>query len=190
MNEVDYMLQALDDKEIMRNVGDRAEGAKMAFTYPRNHVENYDEFRQVVGEFYRLYFSRARGQDLSARDAEDEAIDLLDRAYGRFGKDSQDAYMNCLHRQDGGLNGVIDEMVKALRTRDIESYIKRVFTTFVDPKAYQDKVEIMRQFFARVQDLPDEIDRNNPDRYANRYDELVRAYAESKRAYLPQFRKL
>ena len=59
-------------------------------------------------------------------------------------------------------------------------YISQLFDRIVEPTEWEGKVEIIRAFFANYgRSLGNDIDTNNPERYAHRFDDIIIAFSNA-----------
>ncbi|MFH1109421.1 MAG: hypothetical protein V1790_09530 [Planctomycetota bacterium] len=92
---------------------------------------------------------------------------------------------------NGGLRAVIDMLNDALKAESVEHYIRDVFDRCVAPNSWPDKVALMRDFLARHgANLSPAIQPDEAERYAQNYEELVRAFTEAVRRTSAIFRRL
>jgi len=75
---------------------------------------------------------------------------------------------------------ILDRIAEHLKAESIEQYIQDVFEKFMSTISFEAKVEIIREFIVRNgQDFPPSILKDQPERYADNYHELIKTYVES-----------
>ena len=100
------------------------------------------------------------------------------------------AYNDAHDGTNGGLRIVLDRIAEKLKAESVERYVRDAFDRYVDPSSWEQKVDIMRQFVARFGHmLSSSIRAHQPERYAQNYEELIRAYVESLRNTSSVFRR-
>ena len=92
---------------------------------------------------------------------------------------------------NGGLRVILDIIADGLKAESVERYVRDVFDRHVAPNSWEDKVTIIREFLARCgPDLSSSIRRDEPERYAQNYRELIDAYVQGLRQTSSLFRRL
>jgi len=193
MASIDSLLAALDERVIARQVGIPHDEARMRYPLDRNTVSTFDEFSQMVANYYSYHFSAANGGgSLPWSEAAGRAKELLDREYRQHhNSDIVAAFNDAQDGTNGGLRAVLDTVADALKAESVERYIRDVFDRHVAPNDWDTKVEILRQFIAQCgASLAASIRADQPERYAHDYQELIRLYVNSLRATSSMFRRL
>ena len=92
---------------------------------------------------------------------------------------------------NGGMRVVLDKLAEALKAESVERYIREMFDRHVAPNAWEQKVEIVRQFIRYCgTNLGSAIRAEQPECYAQNYRELIRSYVDSLRRTSSMFRRL
>jgi len=191
MGSIESLLGAMDELTIARKVGIAHDEARMRYRLDRNTVESFDEFSDIIANYYNHHVSQCvvRGGTLSRMEAAGRAKEILKQEYARRGGDLMTAYNDVHDGTNGGLRGVLDRIAEQLKAESVERYVRYVFDTHVAPNSWEQKVDIMRQFIARFGHLISAIRSGQPERYAANYEELIRAYVESLRETSSVFRR-
>jgi len=85
---------------------------------------------------------------------------------------------------------ILDIIADNLKTESTERYVRAVFHRYVDPSSWDQKVEIVRQFIARnLHILGSSVDAAHPERYAQNYDELIKAFMDGLKKFFQSSRK-
>ena len=193
MAAIDTLLAALDDREIAQQIGLPHDEARMRYPLHSNTVADFDEFSDVIADYYNYHFGEcvSRGGSLSRAEAAGRAKEILDKEYRRREGDIVSAYNNGHDGTNGGMRVVLDTITEGLKAECVERYIREVFDRHVAPNVWEDKVEIIRQFIVRRGDiLASSIRENQPERYAQNYEELIRSYVKALQGTSSIFRRL
>jgi hypothetical protein len=194
MAAIDSLLAALDEREIARRVTMEHDEARMRYRLSSNTVRDFREFSSVVADYYNYHQMTciSRGGRLSNTDAYGEVKDLLERECRR--RDNGDivsAFNDAHDGTNGGLRVILDIIADTLKARAVERYTAAMFDRHVAPNAWDDKVEIIRQFIAFCGPmLAGSIVASQPERYAHDWSELLRSFVEGLRRTSSIFRRL
>jgi len=192
MGSIENLLEAMDELTIARNVGIAHDEARMKYHLDRNTVESFDEFTEVIANYYNHHVSQCvvKGGTLSRIEAAGRAKEILKQEFSRQGEDLMTAFNDAHDGTNGGLRIVLDRIAEQLKADSVERYTRDVFDRYVAPNSWKQKVDIMRQFLARFGHLlSSSIRADQPERYAANYEELIRAYVESLRKTSSVFRR-
>ncbi|MCK4658165.1 MAG: hypothetical protein KAV82_01460 [Phycisphaerae bacterium] len=193
MISVQSVLGALEEREIARRVGIPHDETRMRFPLERNTVRDFDDFSNVIGDYYNHHFTTcvSNGGLLSRSEAAGRAKEALERHYRRRNGNIVSAFNDTHDGTNGGLRVILDVIADLLKTEGVERYIRDVFDRHVAPNSFDDKVELIRQFIERCgPDLSTSIQTDRPERYAHDADQLIRAYVDSLRQTSALFRRL
>ena len=192
MGSLESLLEAMDELAIARNVGIPHDEARMNYSLSKNTVGNFDEFVDVIADYYNYHFSKCvvHGGTLSRTEAAGRAKEILEQEYRRQGGNTMTAYNDAHDGTNGGLRIVFDRTAEKLKAESVERYVRDAFDRYVDPSSWEQKVDIMRQFIARFGHmLSSSIHAHQPERYAQNYEELIKQYVESLRNTSSVFRR-
>lgn len=180
MPRINSLLRELDEGTIAREVGLPHDEARMRYTLYSNTVRDYEEFDRIIGDYYAYHFSAcvARGGRLSRAEALGCAKELIEQSLRhRNGGTLQTAFHMAKTGVDGGLRAILDMISEELKAKSAERYLREVIERHANPDAWETRVEIVRELIARCGPyLDSSIRRDQPERYANNYSDLVRAY--------------
>jgi len=195
MATIDNLLAALDEREVARRVTMEHDEARMRYPLSSNRVRDFDEFRRLITDYYNYHHTTclSRGGRLSNVDAYGEVKDLLEREYRRRSSgDIVSAFNDAHDGTNGGMRVILDSIADNLKARAVERYTAAMFDMHVAPNAWDDKVEIIRQFIACCGPvLAGSIVAHQPERYAaHDFTELIKAYVEGLRRTSSIFRRL
>ena len=104
------LLDELDELVIARRVEQKHHEAREAYKLTRNTVRDMDEFRWIIGDYYRHHFKHcvAPSADLPRIEATGMAENILEDYYRRQGQTIMAAFRNAQDGVEGGLRGVLD----------------------------------------------------------------------------------
>jgi len=193
MASIDSLLDELDERMIAERIGIPHDEARMRFPLKSNTVRDFDEFGDVVGRYYEHHFAAcvSSGGRLSHAEARGRAKEILEREYRRRNGDIVSAYNDAHAGTNGGLRILLDLIADALKAETVERYIRDAFHRHVAPNAWEQKVDIMRQFLSRFgPQLGPTIDVSRPERYAREHEELIRAFVRALQQTSLVFRRL
>ena len=192
MNHIHYILTALSDRAIARNVTIPHDEARMAFPLHSNTVQTFAEFSELIGAYYNHHFTAciSGGARLSPSDAKGGAKEAIERTQRR-GRDIVSVFNDACDGTNGGMRAVLDMIADHLKEEGVRRYIRDVFETSVSPAEWAEKVEIIRQFIDQCGvNLSASVVRHQPERYAHDYQPLIQAYVEGLREAGERFRRL
>jgi len=192
MGSLDYLLEMLDEQGIARNVSIPHDEARMRYSLRKNTISEFEEFTGVITDYYNHHVSQCvmHGGYLSRTEAAGRAKQILEQEYRRQGGTIVTAFNDAQDGTNGGLRVVLDRIAEALKTESVERYIRDAFDRYVTPNSWEQKVDIMRQFIARFGHLLSySIRANQPERYAQNYEELIRSYVDSLKKTSSIFRR-
>jgi len=193
MTTLTSLLEALDERNLARAIAIPHDESRLAYGLRSNTVADFDEFTRVIADYVQHHFSRcvSRGGSLSRADAAGRAKEILESAYRRRNGDLVTAYNDAHDGTNGGLRGVLDAIAEAMKEEAVERYIRDVFDRCVAPNSWDDKVAIIQDFIARYHtSLASSVRRDQPERYAQNYRELIRAYVDALHRTSSLFRRL
>lgn len=193
MNSLNNLIAAIDEQAITRKIGIPHDEARMQYSLKRNTVDSFQEFTDIIANYYNYHFSQCvvHGGSLSRTEAGGRAKEILEQEYRRTGGDLNTAYNDAHDGTNGGLRVILDKIAEYLKIESVERYIREAFDRYVEPTSWDQKVEIMQQFIAKYGDqFSSSIRANQPERYAQNYQDLIRAYVESLKRISPIFRRM
>jgi hypothetical protein len=163
--------------------------------YPlkRNTVDDFEEFSRIIGNYYNYHFTNcvSCGGSLPASEAIGRAKELLEQQYRRHGGDIVTAFNDSRDGTNGGLRVVLDMIAEGLKAESVERHIRDAFDRWVLPNSWELKVEIIRQFIRTYGGfLSSSIRTDQPERFAQQYQELIRSYSAALQKTSSIFRRL
>ena len=87
MGSIDSLCAALDEVAIARKVGIAHDEARAGYNPRRNTVTNFNEFNQIIGEYYAYHINQCvvYGGRIADFEAAGRASEIVEREYKRQG---------------------------------------------------------------------------------------------------------
>jgi hypothetical protein len=193
MVSIEALLEELEERMIAKKVGIPNDEARISFALKKNTVDNFDEFSRIIGDYYNHHFTQcvSRGGSLSTSEASGRAKEILEREYRRRAGDVVTAFNDAHDGTNGGLRVALDTIAESIKAESVERYIRDVFDRHVTPNSWDKKVEIVRQFINQNRAVfGSSINQDQPERYAQNYQELIRSYVNGLQRTSSIFRRL
>ena len=193
MPSLTSLLSALDERTIARRIGIPHDEARMRYPLHSNTVCSFEQFSDVVGDYYNHHFTTcvSNGGVLSRSEATGRAKEILEREYRRQDGDVVTAYNDANTGTNGGLRLVLDKIAEGLKAESVERYVRDMFDRHVAPNSWEDKVSIIRQFISQCGvHLASSIRADQPERYARDFQELIKSYVAALQRTSSIFRRL
>ena len=192
MSTIDSLCDALDEVAIAQHVGIAHDEARAFYSPRKNTISSFDEFSDMIGEYYSYHIGKCvvQGGRIASYEAVGRASEIVENAYKRQGGNLMSAYRNASDGTNGGMRVILDVIADRLKEESVERYVRHAFNRHVDPSSWDQKVGIIRQFIDRNRHLlGSAIDSSHPERYAQNYDELIRAFMDALKKSSNLFRK-
>ena len=193
MAEIDSLIHALEETHIAQVIGIPHDDARARYSSRSNTVRNWREFEDAIEDYSAYHHEQcvAPGARLPRTEALGKGKEIIEQAYRRRRSDIVGAFTDAKHSTNGGMNSILDVIADGLKMESIMRYTRDQFESRVAPNDWDEKVEIVRQFLHRFGPLlGDTIDRNRPERYAERHEELIRAFSDGLNQMSSVFRRL
>ena len=193
MASIENLLSELDERTIAQRIGIPHDEARMRYHLNSNTVRSFDEFTEAIGHYYNYQFTTcvSNGGSLVASEAAGRAKEMIESEYHRSQGDIVAAYNDAHDGTNGGMRKVLDIITEGLKAESVERYIRDVFDRHVTPNSWEQKVEIIRRFIDRYGvHLSSSIRSDQPERYAHKYEELIRSYVTALKQTSAIFRSL
>ena len=187
------LLNSIDERTIAQKIGIPNDETRMRYHLRSNTVRSFDEFGHSTGDYYNYHFTSvfSRGGRLSSAEASGRAKEILEKEYRRRGGDIVMAYNDAQFGTNQGMRGILDIIAESLKSESVERYIRDIFDRYVAPNSWSQKVEIIKQFIDHCGvHLASSIRRDQSERYAQNYQELIRSYVEALKQTSSIFRRL
>lgn len=135
----------------------------------------------VVTAFY-LHALRHMGRSIGpvdSRDAQPDALALLERAYADRGGLGA-ALSQATSGLDGGLRSMLDRLADYMKAEECEKHLIRVLRERVDPQDWPRKEALMSAWLKRHADvLPPDISQAPAARFAQAYEPILRVHSDA-----------
>lgn len=193
MSAFDDLMNEINELTIARQVALPHDEALLSFRLRSNVVGDFDEFRAITGTFCAHQFNHciARGGSLSPVDAEGMAFEIIEQDYRRRGGTIVTAYNDAHTGTNGGFLGVLRIVNEGLKSQSVERHIRNAFNKYVTPNSWEQRVEIIRQFFRKCGALlSSSIDLDHPERYARDCEAIIREYSRGLQSISSSLRRL
>jgi len=193
MVSINALLAELDERTIAQRIGIAHDEARLRYPLNSNTVSSFDEFNRLITNYYNFHFSTciSGGGRLSPSEAAGRAKELLEKEYRRHGGDIVTAFSDANTGLNGGVRKILDLIAEGLKAEAVEHYITSVFVRHVAPNSWSQKVVIIKQFIAQCGvHLSSSIRADQPERYSQNYQELIRSYVEALKNTSSIFRRL
>ena len=193
MASIQSMTLEMDERTIARKVGIPHDEARVQYSLRSNTVNSYQEFSDIISDYYNHHFSFcvSNGGRLSQAEAASRAKKLVDQEYRK--KNSSDlvgAFNNANNGTDGGLRKILDIIAENLKSESVENYVSNIFDRYIEPNSWDQKVDMIRQFIEHYgEHLSQDIQTDKPERYASNYRALISSYVQGLRLTSSVFRR-
>ena len=126
MPAITSLLAALDERTIAQRVAILHDEARMRFPLRANTVPSWDQFSELIGDYYNHHFTScvSNGGGLSRSEATGRAKEILEREYRRQNGDIVSAYNDAHDGTNGGLRLVLDKITEGLKAESVERYMR------------------------------------------------------------------
>jgi len=186
------LLAELDERNIARHIGIPHDEARMRYPLSSNTVRDFDEFSQVIGDYYNHHISSCvtYGGTMSPSKASSKAKAMVEKEYRRRNGDIVVAYNDAHDGTNGGVRAILDVIAEGSKTEAVEDHIRDAFDRYVAPNSWEQKVRIIQQFIHHCEPMLSSCIRSDqPERYAQNYQELIRSYVDGLRTTSSMFRR-
>jgi hypothetical protein len=193
MTAIQQIMGALEERSIARTIGIPHDEARMRYPLSSNTVDSFEAFAMVTGDYLNHHTATCvtHGGRMSTGQAQSRAKGMIEREYRQNNGDIVSAYNDAHDGTNGGMRRILDIIADACKAEAIQDYVRSVFDSYVAPNSWEDKVEIIRQFMQQFDaSIPSNVRRDQPERYAQNYRELIDAFVQGLRKTSSMFRRL
>jgi hypothetical protein len=193
MTTINSILSALDERVMAGQIAIPHDNARVQYSLHSNTVGSFHQFSDVISNYYNYHYTScvSNGGNLSLSEAGGRAKELLEKEYRKRQGDIVSAFNDAHDGTNGGMRVVLDTIAEGLKAESLERYIRDVFDRHVTPNSWDQKVEIIRQFISQCGTyLSSTIRADQPERYAQDYNELIRSYMDGLQRTSSMFRRL
>jgi hypothetical protein len=191
MSVLDNILRELDETYIVENITKKHDEARVQYPLSSITVSDDIEFDNLIAAYYNHHFSKcvSSGGVLSRAEAAGRAKEIISQEYRRKGLDKLNAYSDGKTGSNGGMRSILDIIMEYQKKEAIERHIRDVLDRYVQPSNYDEQVDIIKELFRRIPDSQ-HIMKDQPERYARNYEDLIRALVEQLKTQSSIFRRL
>jgi len=181
ISALEVILSEIEATHLTRTIGLPIDTARASYVMNAVTVDSHEEFHDTVSAFHLHLLRHVRGgclpEEPDALSA--EALALLERAFSKRGG-LEAALAEAREGTHGGLRSVLDAMTEQYKAEEQAKHIDRIFKEALDPLDWDARVMLMAALLQRLApDLPEDIRSAPPERFARRWEILVRAYVNS-----------
>jgi hypothetical protein len=142
---------------------------------------SHEDFNEIIASFYLHLLRHTRTVidpvDMAAIGS--KGLGLLERSFAKNGG-YKGALAEARHGINGGVRFVLDTLTQKFIQEQQEKYIGHILKTAMDPLDWEGKVKLMEALMQRLKPyLPEDIASQPTERFADQYEHIVRAYAQS-----------
>ncbi len=154
--------------------------ARISFHLTSNSVPDDASFENLIGEYYNHHFTKcvSNGGELTRAEATGRAKEIITENYRRRRLDKLNAYSDGINGSNGGMMAIIDIIMEQLKNDAKERHVQEVIDRYIARSRWEEQVEIIKELFDFYPKSLN-VDRDNPERYARNYEELIKALMES-----------
>lgn len=191
MSVLDNILHELDESYIVDNISKKHDEARVQYPLKSITVPDDTAFDNLIADYYNYHFTNciSSGGELSRAEAAGRAKEIVTQYYRRRRLDKLNAYSDGKTGTNGGMREILDIIMEALKEEAVERHFRDVIDRFVAPSSWEEQVEIIQDLFKRIPDSQ-HINKDQPERYARNYEDLIRGLVEQLRTQSTIFRRL
>ena len=191
---INSMLNELNEITVAQRVAIKHDEACASYSLKSNRVRDFEEFTDIIAH-YHIYHDAlcfSHGGSLSPVEAAGRAKEIIEQEYRRRSNGSIVTAFNDAHDgTNGGMRHIINIIADKLKEESVERYTRDVFDRYIAPNKWEQKVEIIRQLLSQCGHyLSSSIRVDQPERYAQNYEELIRSYVAALQQTSSTWRRL
>lgn len=175
------ILSKISVEALTHSIGMKIDLARISFMLDSVVVLDFEEFRRLL-LFYYLHILINLNRitvpvNFDLLDSEVSA--LLERTFLNRGG-TKAAFNESLNGFQGGMRLILDQLTDQFKNEEMEKRINHVLRYSLDPLDWGIKVSLIKDLLEALKPiLPPEIYNEQPAKYANQYETLVRSYINS-----------
>jgi len=174
MTTLELIKQELDPRLMARRVGSVHDDARIRYRLRSNRVEDFEEFIQVLMNYYNYHHQHCFGSMLPLLEASERAKEIVERGLRHHGGNLLSGYEQARTGVHGGMRVMLDLIADHLREEGIRRHVNHVIDQYVIPTNWDEKVALIKELLEFFVDAT--IDCSTPERYASDYKALVEVY--------------
>ncbi|MBK8945376.1 MAG: hypothetical protein IPM32_08915 [Ignavibacteriae bacterium] len=191
MSILKNILEELDETYILEHVTKKHDEARIQYRISSITVPNDITFDNLIADYYNYHFTKciSNGGSLPRAESAGRAKEIIEKQYKRKGLDKLNAYSDGRTGMNGGMRLILDIIMEAMKEEAVERHFRDVIDKYIAPSSWNEQVEIIKEILKKINDSP-YLDRNNPERYARNYEELIRLLVEQIKTESRLFRRM
>lgn len=191
MSILENILNELDEKYLLDHVTKKHDEARIQFRITSITVQDDIAFDNLISDYYNYHFTKciSNGGTLPRAESAGRAKDIIEKYYRRKGLEKLNAYSDGKTGMNGGMRQILDIIMESMKEEAVERHMRNVIDKYIAPSNWEEQVEIIKEIINRIKDSP-YLDRNNPERYARNYEELIRFLVEQYKMESRLFRRM
>lgn len=191
MSVLDNILYELDESYIVEKIAKKHDEARAQYSLRSITVPDDIAFDNLIADYYNYHFTKciSPGGELSRADAAGRAKDIITQEYRRKSLGKLNAYSDGKNGTNGGMRKILDIIMESLKEDAVERHFRDVIDRHIAPSRWEEQVEIIKELFKRIPNSQ-HINKDQPERYARNYEELIRAMVDELRTQSTIFRRL
>ena len=175
------ILSEISAEALTNIIGLPIDSARAAYIMDSVTVRSHEEFNDTITSFYLhlARHTRKLSDPANVNAASGDAIALLERTFSKKGG-LQAALAEARTGVNGGLRFVLDMMTEQYKREEEEKHVNSILKTALDQKDFESKVDLMRALIQRLEPhLDPEILSQPAERFAEHYEDIIKAYLQS-----------
>ena len=180
------------DADALAAIGHPIDLARATYLLNSVTVRSNNDLVDTITSFFVhiIRHSRKISEPVNLASSGAEALALLERAFSRNGGFNA-ALTESKMPVNGGLRLILDKMTEQFKMEQQEKHVNHVLKSVLDPLDWESKVSLMEALLKRLHcHLPSDIVSQPPDRFAGKYEGIVKAYVRSSDKMKSLFRSL
>jgi hypothetical protein len=175
------LMRDLAVEHLARRIGIPIDTARETFRIEATVARSYDEFIRTIVSFY-IHMERATGRaggTTALQEADANALALLDQAFHRHGG-VKAAWSQSQTGTQGGLRYVLDQCAQHYKQEKQQQYASARILSAIDPLEWNDRVAVVTAILKMHPHLRStDLNEEHPERFADKYPEMLRACVQS-----------
>jgi len=191
-DKLNYILKQINPDLIRSTITQVYDEARASFILNKVTVETHEEFLDYLTAFYaHIYrYTNKIDQPIDKNALDSESLNIFNKTFNDKTKYNE-ALAESKNGTKGGMRYIFDIITEYLKQVAAEKHIIKIFRETIDPLEYQNRVTIIKEILYREKgNLPKELSSQPPEKYAVDYEDIIKAYAQSKTNLISILRRL
>lgn len=179
MPKFQQIMNHLDPKVVIAKTEIPHDTARGKYVLKSSVVSSYLEFEKVIIDYTAMHMKETMGSSLPPEFCLDKAKHFLDRSPG-----FDNSVFIGMSGTDGGMQLILNKICEGFKEEAKRAYFTYIVDTFIDPLAFQDIVQVMRELKAKIGAYsPQSWNYIEPEAMASHYREILWSYIDSLTKY-------